>query len=505
MFIALFVEKGFCYYFLILLHIVLQYIGIIPICQVHQLKKYLLKKYWNTIILCYKNFMRTLRHLMEGELVMRKRLMVLLQIACFATMTPSLLLSQAKATGLSYEQYIRDVVPSKEEIDVFLNDISWARFDADVGYILSNYIPRDGIDGTSTISTIQANGARTSFMYKDKPCRINTYGNSFTQCNQVNDGETWQEYLAAHLGEPVGNFGMGGFGVYQAYRRMVKEEQTAHGAEYVILYIWGDDHIRSLLRCRYAYTKSWNETTNQKEGIGRMFHGNFWSHVEMDMESGKLVEKENILSTPQSLYKMTDPDWMYETLKDDWALQMFLYRQKQIDEVNIEILKRLSKYLECPIDVSTGEKVHDSVYRLLDEYSFEATKYILNKAQEFTSNHGKKLLIVLLDPGRATRQLLEKGTRFDGEIVEFLKANNFNYFDMNLVHVEDYKSFKLSVNDYMKRYYIGHYNPAGNHLFAYALKNKMVEWLNPKPLPYQDDAQKMIQFKEYISEQKKKQ
>ena len=39
------------------------------------------------------------------------------------------------------------------------------------------------------------------------------------QCYQVSDGETWQEYLAAHLDEPIRNFGMGGYGVYQACRR----------------------------------------------------------------------------------------------------------------------------------------------------------------------------------------------------------------------------------------------------------------------------------------------
>ena len=36
---------------------------------------------------------------------------------------------------------------------------------------------------------------------------------------------------------------MGGYGVYQGYRRMIREERTDHGAEYLIFYIWGDDHI----------------------------------------------------------------------------------------------------------------------------------------------------------------------------------------------------------------------------------------------------------------------
>jgi hypothetical protein len=52
-------------------------------------------------------------------------------------------------------------------------------------------------------------------MYSDGVRRINTYGDSFTQCAQVSDGETWQEILAAHLGEPIGNFGVSGYGVHR--------------------------------------------------------------------------------------------------------------------------------------------------------------------------------------------------------------------------------------------------------------------------------------------------
>jgi len=182
---------------------------------------------------------------------------------------------------VTYEKYIRQGVPVKREIEVFTKEISWAKFDPEVGYVLGNYIPHDGIDGSSTISTSQTgtsqhNSARRSFIYTDKKCRINTYGDSFTQCHQVSDGKTWQEYLAAHLGEPVRNFGIRGYGVNQTYRRMLKEEKTKDKAEYLIFYIWGDDHIRSLLRCRYMLIQSWMKDQEAKEGIGKMFHGNFW-------------------------------------------------------------------------------------------------------------------------------------------------------------------------------------------------------------------------------------
>lgn len=173
----------------------------------------------------------------------------------------------------------------KEEIDIFLHEDCVVQFDPELGYILGNYMPLSGIDNSYNISTVLANGQRTSHIYYGKPCRINTYGNSYTQCSQVNDGETWQEYLASHLGEPIRNFGVGGFGVYQAYRRMLREEQTDNDAEYIILYMWGDDYVRSVFRCRYVtYYTSWDN-----EG-GYMFHGNFWSNIEMDIDAGILVE-----------------------------------------------------------------------------------------------------------------------------------------------------------------------------------------------------------------------
>jgi len=431
---------------------------------------------------------------------METRISIILRTALFLIFASSLAFGQSTAKGqMSFEKYIRDSVPTRKEIDVFLNEMSWAQFDRDIGYILGNYMPHDGLDKSFTLSTVQTNGARTSFMYKGRPCRINTYGDSFTQCHQVNDGETWQEYLAGHLGEPVRNFGMGGLGVYQAYRRMIREERTDNDAKYIILYIWGDDHIRSLLRCRYMLIKGWNQQTNRTEGIGKMFHGNFWSNVEMDFATGKLVEKDNLIRDRQSLYKMTDPDWMYETLKSDLALQMYLYKNNQIKDIPVRTLKRLSNHLGCQLNFD-GKDLRSSVATLLDEYAFEATKYILGKADEFVSANDKELMVIIFDPYRVTKQLLQGGTRFDREVVEFLEEGDIKYIDMNLVHVEDFKSFNLSINDYFKRYFIGHYSPAGNHFFAYSIKDRIVKWLDPKPITYEGRTRKMIEFKEYLQD-----
>jgi len=67
----------------------------------------------------------------------------------------------------------------------------------------------------------------------------------------------------------------------------------------------------------------------------------------------------------------------------------------------------------------------------------------------------------------------------------------------------DYRKYKLDVNDYLTPLYNGHHTPRGNFFTdyltplynghhtprgnfftAWAIKDAVVKWLNPKPLPY---------------------
>ena len=399
----------------------------------------------------------------------------------------------AEADKPTFEQYLRESAVSKEVIDRFLAGPSWAQYDPELGYILGNDLPADGMDKSTTISTVQANGARTAFMYAGKPCRINTYGDSFTQCHQVSDGETWQEYLAGHLGEPIRNFGMGGYGVYQAYRRMVREEQTDHGAEYIIFYIWGDDHIRSLLRCRHAIIfRWWND-----QG-GRTFHNNFWPNIEMDLQTGQFVEKDNLLPTREALYQMTDPQRMVDLLQDDLALQLSAFKLGLIRDIDRKRIGELAVRLDFSIDWTQEATLREQADQLLDRYSLRATQFVLAKTQDFARQNGKKLLVVLFDPYRVMAELQRGGTRFDQGIVDYLKAGKFNYFDMNEVQLRDFQNDKLPYDDYLKQYFIGHYNPRGNHFFAYSIKDTVVNWLEPKPITYRNPDPQSVDFQGYL-------
>jgi hypothetical protein len=109
--------------------------------------------------------------------------------------------------------------------------------------------------------------------------------------------------------------------------------------------------------------------------------------------------------------------------------------------------------------------------------------YILAKAGEFARQHDKKLLVVLFDPSRVLPQLVEGRPRYDQEIVDFLRENRFTYFDMNVVHAEDFKCFRLTYEQYRRRYLIGHYSPSGNHFFALRSRTLSSTGWIPSPSP----------------------
>lgn len=402
--------------------------------------------------------------------------------------------AQQETAKMTYRQYIESNTANKTEIDIFLKNNGWAQFQPELGYILGNSMLHDGRDRCFTISTVQKNGARTQVNYKDKPCRINVYGNSFAQCHQVSDGETWEEVLAAHFGEPIRNFGVGGYGTYQSYRRLLKEEKTKHNAKNIIFYIWGDDHQRSLLQSRYFAIKAWND----KMEPGLSFHGNFWPYMDFDLQTGQFTEHENKLNKPALMYNMMDAGWLYSNLKDNLALQSLLYIQGYTSDVDVEKMKLLAKWFNMDFNPADKENLAANLENLLNRFGYAANIHILEKLRAYCKKEDKNLLIVIFDPYKVTNAIILNQPRPDQVMVDYLQKENFNYFDMNLVHAEDFKKGNLSLSDYYSKYFVGHYDPAGNMFFAHSIKNTLVDWLQPKPVTYSGSGKQYIDFKGYL-------
>jgi hypothetical protein len=211
---------------------------------------------------------------------------------------------------------------------------------------------------------------------------------------------------------------------------------------------------------------------------------------------------------------MTEPQWLVDHLKDDLALQLSAYADGSISALDRKQIGKLAAALDFPFDWSADAqtanvpspypggpamtRMHAQAAALLNRYSQRANIFILAKVRAFANEHRKKLLVAIFDPYFVMQQMHNGVARSDQETVDYLVKEKFDYFDMNEVHIQDFKKYNISWDDYQKQYFIGHYNPRGNHFFAYAIKDKVVELLNPKPITYSNPDAASLDFKGYL-------
>ena len=380
------------------------------------------------------------------------------------------------------------------EIDRILDQEhpSFIAFDPVLGYVLKDYEFKDGMEGARSVYTYESHGGcRRMINYADQPCRINTYGNSFTQCAQVSDGEGWQEVMAAHIREPIRNFGVGGYGVYQAYNCAMRIEAIEDlAAEYIILNIWDDDHMRNIDAAR------WNRVAWMCRDLPRggkndyPVHGFPWAHIRYDFDKRGFVELPGLCKKPEDLRKLVGRDAYYEIFKDD--IVVHLYTLREGGEAPVEELEKLAEESGLQVDLRDPQKRATDARKLHYTYSLRSTQYILDKMQVWAREQNKKLMILLSYNVPSVEDFIDKGERFDQSFVDFLEHNGFLYVDFLRKAAEEYKVFNISVEEFMERFYIerqgaqvfGHYNPYGNFWFAFALREELINWLDPKPPAY---------------------
>lgn len=394
------------------------------------------------------------------------------------------------------EQILKQTTYRKIDVDALLDPDhpSWIKFDPELGYVPADVLMRDGVDNSYTTYTHEPEGHRKIINYADRACRINTYGNSFTQCQQVSDDETWQERLAAHFGEPIRNFGSGGYGVNTCYRRMMRMEPTNVGAENIILNVFDDDHIRNLDAARWLRT-NWYER-DKPEDIAFPLHGLPWAHLRWDFERKDFKECEGFCKTDDDLRALTDPAHYYETFKDDQILRLFSLTLGGEEE--LEEFEQLAHDLGIEIDLRNPEIRAAEAAKLHAYYGFKSTEYLLRKLLSWIEANGKRLLLVLSYGMCRIPEYLAENKRFDQHFIDFLDSKGIPYIDGLIKHADDFKKFCIPLDEYVARYYIdsagaavfGHYGPEGNMFFASSMRREIIDWLDPKPPAYCEPAKR---------------
>jgi hypothetical protein len=380
------------------------------------------------------------------------------------------------------KKHLESVMPDREKVLRFITPTRPGEysanggfaFDAELGWKAERSFRDNGVDGSTWFADYEPGGARSCINYASAPCRIHSYGDSFTHGSQVNDGETWQEYLAAHIREPIRNYGVGGYSVYQAYRRMRLIEPKSP-AEYIILNIYDDDHYRNLENWRAI---RWG-------GGGTV--GFTLPHVVVDVGRNEFREVDNLCRNAEDVYRLCDRNFVWEKFRDDPTLAYVLSTQNRNQEKIPEVLVEPPETIfGLPVGQVAADKAAERLAKLHTEAALYASKRTVELIERFVAEHRKKLLVILSFGRTNLRKVLGGEERFDREFLNWIRTRGYPVADMLEPFVREFSLLqtKLPVEDFIRRYYIGHHTPAGNHFTAMEIKDAVVRWLNPKPTSY---------------------
>ncbi len=385
-------------------------------------------------------------------------------------------------TEKEIRNFLAGLLYTRQEVDDYFADraFPFSKHSSEFGWLLRDAFFRDGMNNSiSVYHYAKPDGERIMYNYSGNPCRINTYGNSFTQCHQVSDHETWQEVLAAHFQEPVKNFGIGGWSVYQAYLRMLKEEKRTP-AKYIIFNIYSDDHYRNLDAWR-------NIRVNKHE----RFIEPPLPFLKVDLKNRTISEQPNPTPRKEDYYKLCNLDDTYKFFKDDFVTRIRIAhnkskeRNENLDYKEIHALTQ-THGIETSLDSNATMSNVVSAYH--QECALFSTEKIIEKIEQFAAEYNKKILYVLSYPADYIAKAHEENCRWDQGIIDFINSKNLPLVDLGQVHLNEFKQFSINLEDYLKKYYIGHYNPLGNMFCAQAIQGNLAEMLDPEPIPYNSDT-----------------
>jgi hypothetical protein len=84
--------------------------------------------------------------------------------------------------------------------------------------------------------------------------------------------------------------------------------------------------------------------------------------------------------------------------------------------------------------------------------------------------------------------------RRDQSLVDFLDGRGYPVVDVRDAFAAEHALLGGGEpHAFLRKYFIGHATPAGNFFTAWAIKDAVVQWLDPKPLPYDPSDRNVTQ------------
>jgi len=184
------------------------------------------------------------------------------------------------------------------------------------------------------------------------------------------------------------------------------------------------------------------------------------------------------------LYRLCDEEYVWNTFKDDALLKLVMAGRENARTVSQDLIKPVAITFGIPDASMANTEMAQKIKKIHTEAALFATQNVVTWAEAFARENDKKLMVMLSFGRGNVERYLTGRLRFDQSFVDWLAGKSFPVVDMLEHFAADYRKYNASVDPYLTPLYNGHHTPRGNFFTAWAIKNQVVEWLEPKPRPY---------------------
>lgn len=345
----------------------------------------------------------------------------------------------------------------------FDKDLGWDRKSNTKGYEVSN---------KKTFFKINADGSRGFNKFKKNG--ISVYGDSFAFCRYVNDKDTWQFHLSKKYKFNVLNFGVGNYGLDQAFLKYLKNKKRVKSSKVVFCVVpetiarvfsyW--KHFREFKNI-FAIKPLYNFEGAQLEVIGLPklnVEKISKEKCKFDLKVFNELKKNDIFYEKKFMKNIFKFPYLFSFFKNfNKNLYLFIYLifgkiTSKVDKKNFQFfyLKAYSKVLEINIRES-----HDLYEK--NDYKENFNKLLNHIDRYFKKN--KIEYSIMIVPQYYDLKLKKSRVRY----INFYKnLRNKNIMDMS-------NEF-LKVKNWQRYYFVdkygGHLNKDGNQFLASLLLKK---------------------------------
>ena len=364
---------------------------------------------------------------------------------------------------------------NSEKLDIFLSgsyseDLGWDRKPS-----------TKGIEKNKDITTnfeITANGFRKS-CNKFSHSKIATFGDSYAFCRYVNDDETWQHYLEHKINTHVRNFGVGNYGIDQAFLKFDKT-QLDNENEFVMFAV-----VPETISRVHSYWKHYLEFGNILSFKPRFLLN---KNNEVIKINNYLSKYKTVSSIRNNIEEIKLNDFFY---KIKFLKRMFKFPYSisflRYPKLNIQIFgylfadmffKKLLNddlkknfYNQAVKKIIIKNIIEADNYYLIDNMKLLLEK-IIYKYDKIINKIEKKMLILIIPQKYDLLELKQKNYK------SFFKhmSKNINILDLTDVFVNQKNINSLYIEDN----YAGHLSKIGNQLVASEvykyLKEENIKW-----------------------------